>query len=69
MYDLIFRTLCHNMNYFTLKAELDAAGDESSWGFGEFMGNCEGRLINKPVGKGGQTTMLYNVSRRNLSRR
>ncbi len=30
-YDLIFCTLCHNMNYFTLWAELDNAADESTW--------------------------------------
>jgi hypothetical protein len=62
-YDLIFRTLCHNMNYFTLWAELDAAGNESTWGFGGYMGDCGGRLINKPVEKGGQTTMLFDVLR------
>jgi hypothetical protein len=62
-YDLIFRTLCHNMNYFTLWAELDAAGNESTWGFVGYMGDCGGWLIKKPVGKGGQTTMLFNVSR------
>ena len=28
-----------------------------------FMGDIGGRLTNKPVGKGGQTTMLYDVSR------
>jgi hypothetical protein len=30
-FDLIFCTLVHNMNYFTLRAELDAAADESTW--------------------------------------
>ncbi len=50
------------MNYFMLWAELDAAGDESTWGFGSYMGDCGGRLINKPVGKGGMTTMLFDVS-------
>ncbi len=62
-FDLIFRTMVHNMNHFTLKAEMDAAVDESTWGFMGFMGDIGGRLQNKPVGKGGQTTMLYDVSR------
>ncbi len=37
-YNLIFCTLCHNMNYFTLGAELDNAADESTWEFGSYMG-------------------------------
>ncbi len=61
-YDLIFCTLCHNMNYFTLWVELDNAADESTWGFGSYMGNAGGWLMNKPVGKGGQMTMLFDVS-------
>ncbi len=60
-YNLIFQTLCHNIQYFTLCAELDVAGDESTWGFGGYMGDCGGWLINKPMGKGGQTTMLFDV--------
>ena len=63
-YDLIYRTICHNMNHFTLLAELDATLDELTWGFGGYMGDCGGRLINKPVGKGGQTTMVFDISRR-----
>ena len=63
-FDLIFRTMVHNMNHFMLSAELDAAADESMWGFMGFMGDIGGCLSNKPVGKGGQTTMLYDVSRR-----
>jgi hypothetical protein len=63
-YDLIFWTVwCHNMNYCTLWAELDNAADESIWGFGGFMADAGGWLINKPVGKGGQTTMIFDVSR------
>jgi hypothetical protein len=30
--------------------------DESSWGFGGYMAECGGRIINKKVSKGGQTT-------------
>jgi hypothetical protein len=33
-YDLIFKALCHNMNYFTLKAD---------WGFMGFMAECGGK--------------------------
>ena len=40
------------------------ATDESTWGFMGFMGNADGRLMNKPVGKGGQTTMVFDVTRR-----
>ena len=39
-------------------------GDESTWGFSGYMADAGGRLMNKPVGKGGQTTMIYDVSRR-----
>ncbi len=51
------------MNNFTLWVELDNAADELTWGFGGYTGDTGGRLMNKPVGKGGQTTMLFNVSR------
>jgi hypothetical protein len=51
------------MNYFTLWVELDNAADESTWRFGSYMGDARGRLMNKLVGKGGQTTMLFDVSR------
>ena len=61
-YDLMYHTICHNMNHFTLWAELDAALDESTWGFGGYMEDCGGRLINKPGGKGGQTTMMFDIS-------
>ncbi len=52
------------MNYFTLWAELDNAADELMWRFGGYMGNAGGWLMNKPVERGGQTTMLFDVSRR-----
>ena len=62
-YDLIFKVLCHNMNYCTRDADLDVAVDESTWGFAGYSGEAGWRLMNKPVSKGGQTTMLYDVSR------
>jgi hypothetical protein len=49
------------MNYFTLWAELDNAADESTWRFCSYMGNTGGWLMNKPVRKGGQMTMLFDV--------
>ena len=51
-YDMIFKTTVYNMNYFTKKAELDCAVDESTWGFSGYCGDAGGRLRNKPVGKG-----------------
>ncbi|KAL7528119.1 hypothetical protein ACHAXR_005384 [Thalassiosira sp. AJA248-18] len=63
-YDFIFKTVVHNMNNLTKQAEKDAALDESTWGFGGYMADTGGRLKNKPVGKGGQTTMIFDVTRR-----
>ena len=51
-YDLIFKVLCHNMNYCTHKADLDVAVDESTWGFARYCGETGWRLIKKPVNKG-----------------
>ena len=39
-YDLIFKVLCHNMNYCTCKADLDVAADESTWGFAGYCGKA-----------------------------
>ena len=51
-YDLVYKALIHNMNYVTKTADLDGTIDESTWGFGGFMGDCGSRLINKPVSRG-----------------
>ena len=40
------------MNYVTLKAALDLASDEPTWGFEGFMAEVGWRLINKPFSKG-----------------
>jgi hypothetical protein len=40
------------MNYVTKTADLDGTIDESTWGFGGYMADCGGRLINKPVSRG-----------------
>jgi hypothetical protein len=58
-YDLIFKVMRHNMNYFTLRADLDFGLDESTWGFMGYMGDCGGRLKNKPVSKGEFFVALY----------
>jgi hypothetical protein len=51
-YDSVFKALVHNMNYVTKMADLDATIDKSTWGFGGYMADCGGRLINKPVLRG-----------------
>jgi hypothetical protein len=51
-YDPIFKAMCFNMNYFTLKADDDFGVDESTWGFMGNSGECGGRLMNKMVSKG-----------------
>ncbi len=48
-YGLVFKALVHNMNCVTRTANLDATIDKSMWGFGGYMVDCSGRLINKPV--------------------
>ena len=35
--------------------------DETTWGFGGYCGDAGGRLRDKKVSKGGQTTMLYDI--------
>jgi len=62
-YDHIYRCLVHNINYFTLRADLDCTADETTWGFGGFSGECGQRLINKPVSKGGQVVMMFAINR------
>jgi hypothetical protein len=63
-YDFIFKCLIHNMNYVTLCGDLDGTIDETTWGFGGYCGEAGGRLRDKKVSKGGQTTMLYDIHRR-----
>jgi hypothetical protein len=58
-YDLIFKVLVHNMNYCTLTADLDPTMDESTWGFGGYMGEAGWRLMNKPFPKGKKNTCWY----------
>ena len=51
-YDPIYKAMCHNMNYFTKKADEDFGVDETTWGFMGFSGECGGRLNGKMVSKG-----------------
>ena len=51
-YDHIYKTMCHNMNYVTDKADLDCGIDESTWGFSGYCGDAGWRLKNKPKAKG-----------------
>lgn len=51
-YNFIIVVLCHNTNKATLWGAQDLAGDETTWGYMGFMGECGGRLMNKPVSKG-----------------
>jgi hypothetical protein len=60
-YDFIFKCLIHNMNYVTLRDDLDGTIDETTWGFGGYCGEAGGRLRDKKVSKGGQTTMFYDI--------
>ena len=60
-YDLIFRCMLHNCNAITLYAEENQTVDETTWGhagFGEAGTGLTGRLVNKKVNKGGQTTIM-----------
>ena len=63
-YDFIYKCLIHNMNYLTLRANLDGTVDETTWGFGGYGGEAVGRLRDKKVTKGGQSTMYYDIHRR-----
>ena len=63
-YDYIYKCLVHNMNYLTLRADSDGTIDETTWGFGGYGGEAVGRLMNKKVTKGGQSTMFYDIHRR-----
>ena len=61
-YDHIYKTLCHNMNYVTGRAGADFAIDETAWDFTGYCGDAGGRLHNKPKSKGGQTTMVFDIT-------
>jgi hypothetical protein len=60
-YDFIYKCLVYNMNYLTLRADLDGMIDETMWGFGGYCGEAGSCLRDKKVSKGGQSTMLYDI--------
>ena len=57
-YDLIYKVMIYNMNYFTERACLDYGLDETTWGFMGYSGECGGRLMNKKVARG-EYTLQY----------
>jgi len=52
------------MNYLTLRADSDGRINKTTWGFGGYGGEAVGRLMNKKVTKGGQSTIFYDIHRR-----
>ena len=50
-YDYIFKTVTHNMNCCTKKADDDAAADGTTWQFDDYCGEVSGRLVAKPKDK------------------
>ena len=50
-YDYAYKVLLHNMNYVTRRDDMDGTIDESTWGFGGYMGECGGFLMGKKVPK------------------
>ena len=63
-YDFVYKILLHNMNYVTLRADLDGTIDETTWGFCGYCGEVGGRLLSKKIPKGGQSTMFYDIHQR-----
>jgi hypothetical protein len=65
-YDLIYKTMVHNCNAITKKADENQTVDETTWGhagYGEAGSGLTGRLRNKKVNKGGQTTIMSDSRR------
>ena len=64
-FDMLYKTLVHNVNAITKTAALDLCGDETTWGHGGYgeagSGLC-GRITGKPgITKGGQIVILSDV--------
>lgn len=58
-YDWIYKAVCHNMNYCTESADMDAAADETTWGFGGYSGDCGGRVKGKPGKAKGESRKIF----------
>ena len=65
-FDKLYKSMVHNVNAITKKADEDAVVDESTWGhagYGESGTGVTGRLRNKKVSKGGQVVITTDRSR------
>ena len=65
-YDLIYKTLVHNVNAITKYADENLTVDETTWGFcgfGEAGAGLCGRLRGKKVPKGGQVVLVTDSGR------
>ena len=60
-YNFIFKVLVHNINYCTKYEDLDPAIDESTWGFGGYMGEASWHLMNKPFPKGQNIWLFLHI--------
>ena len=65
-YDMLWKTIVHNVNALTAVAALDLTGDETTFGhegYGEAGSGLLGRLLGKLVTKGGQTVVVSDSYR------
>ena len=65
-YDLVYKAMVHNCNAISRKGDDHLTLDETTWGFGgygEHGSGLVGRLRNKKVNKGGQTTIMSDSRR------
>ena len=65
-FDIIWKTMVHNCNSIILRAKENQTIDEIMWshsGHGEAGSGITGRLRNKKVNKGGQTTIISDSRR------
>ena len=60
-YGFVYKVMVQKMNNVTRRAASNGTINESSWGFGGYMGECGGGLIEKKVPKGGHTTFLMDI--------
>jgi hypothetical protein len=68
-FDLIFKTIVHNTNVLTGKADLDQCMDESTYGhagYGPAGAGLMRRLVGKKVAKGGQVVLCSDVGRNRI---
>ena len=65
-YDLIYKAMVNNTKVITKYADENQTVDETTWGhagYGEAGSGLTGRLMNKKVNKGGQTTIMSDSRR------